>query len=85
MILFFQVSPVFLSIEQPPVLFDLVLQAGLQVQKHAVLLRKRREAGIDLGNLNLQVCDLGLENSQLWSEAGLSLCQRSIQRGFLLW
>lgn len=54
-------SPVILSIQQPPVLCDLHLQPGLEVEQHVVLLLVLGDAGVQLGQLSLQACDHVLE------------------------
>ncbi len=80
-----QVSPVIFPIQQPPVLCDLQLQAGLEVQQHVILLLVAGNVGVELGQLSLQACDHALEACKLCSVACLSLCQGALQRRFLLW
>lgn len=56
-----RVSPVIFPVQQPPVLCDLHLQPGLEVQQHVVLLLVAGNVGVELGQLSLQACDHVLE------------------------
>ena len=60
-----QVSPLILPVQQPPVLCDLQLQPGLEVQQHVVILLVAGDVCVELGQLILQACDHGLEAGKL--------------------
>lgn len=77
-------SPLILSLEQPPVLCDLQLQPGLEVQQHVVLVLVAGDTGVELGQLCLQAGDHALEAGELCRVARLRLCQGALQGRFLL-
>lgn len=70
---------VILSVQQPPVLCDLQLQPGLEVQQHVVLLLVVGDVGVELGELELQASHHALEPCQLSRVALLGVCQGALQ------
>ena len=74
-----------LPVKQPPVLCDLHLQAGLDVQQHLVLLPLPLDVHPHLAQLRLQVVHHGLQLAELLAVAALCLPQLALQSRFLPW
>ena len=72
-----------LSVQQPPVLGDLHLQSGLDVQQRLVLLGLSPHVSIQLHQLLLQHAHLVLVAHQLHGVAALGLRQGRLQAAFL--
>lgn len=73
----------FLSVQQSPVLSDLDLQPGLDVEQHLVVTGLPRDVRPHLAELVLQAVDHDLELVQLQAVAGLCLCHLALQGNFL--
>ena len=72
-----------IPVQQPPVLSDLHLQSGLDVQQHLVLLSLAAQVGSKLHQLLLHAGHLALVASQRHGVAVRYLCQGALQRRFL--
>ena len=76
-------SPGFLRLQEVPVGGDLLLQPGLDVQQHPVVLALLLDAGAHVAQLLLQHVDLVLVAVQHGAVASLGLSQGVVNRCFL--
>ena len=76
-------SPQHLSVQQPPVLCDLHLQPGLDVQQHLVLVSLALQVVPQLGQLLLHGQHLPLVPGQHAAVSAVGFGERSLQRRFL--
>lgn len=72
-----------LSVQQPTICGNLLLQTGLDVQKHLIFLILPFHVASEFSQLFLYAGDHGLELCQLGTVSGFCICQVGFQPSFL--